>query len=75
LKKLFAQEKNNFITEPEFTYTCELLIKMARLGSRLDEIPIFYDYGNKIGKSKLRVGRNFWRLLVMLKRLFLAPQN
>lgn len=75
LKKLFVQEKGNFITEPDFTYTCELLIKLARLDSRLDEIPIFYDYGKKIGKSKLRVGRNFWRLLVMLRRLFLAPQN
>lgn len=75
LKKLFAKEKDNFITEPEFTYTCELLIKLARLDSRLDEIPIFYDYGKKIGKSKLRVGRNFWRLLVMLRRLFFASQN
>ncbi len=75
LKKLFAQEKDDFITEPEFTYTCEILIKLARLDSRLDEIPIFYDYGKKIGKSKLRVSRNFWRLLVMLRRLFFAPQN
>ena len=71
----FYKEKDNFITEPEFTYTCELLIKLARFDSRLDEIPIFYDYGKKIGKSKLRVGRNFWRLLVMLRRLFFASQN
>lgn len=70
LKKLFAKEKEDFITEPEFTYTCELLIKLSRLNSRLDEIPIFYDYGKKVGKSKLRIGRNFWRLLVMLRRLF-----
>lgn len=69
LKELFAEEGDNFITEPEFTYTCELLIKLARLDSRFDEIPIFYDYGKKLGKSKLRVGRNFWRLLVMLKTL------
>ncbi len=70
LKNLFAEEKDDFITEPEFTYTCELLIKLSRLDSRLDEIPIFYDYGKKVGKSKLRIGRNFWRLLVMLRRLF-----
>lgn len=70
LKKLVAKEKDNFITEPEFTYTCELLVKLARFDSRLDEIAIFYDYGKKVGKSKLRVGRNFWRLLVMLRRLF-----
>lgn len=69
LKELYEKEKDNFITEPEFTYTCELLIKLSRLNSRLDEVPLFYDYGKKIGKSKLRVGRNFWRLLVMLKNL------
>lgn len=69
LKELVEKEKDQFITEPEFTYTCELLIKLSRLNSRLDEVPLFYDYGKKIGKSKLRVGRNFWRLLVMLKNL------
>jgi dolichol-phosphate mannosyltransferase len=69
LKKLFSQEKNNFITEPEFTYTCELLIKLARIGARIDEIAISYDYGKKIGKSKLRILRNFWRLIVMLLKL------
>jgi dolichol-phosphate mannosyltransferase len=74
LKELFTKEKDQFITEPEFTYTCELLIKLARLNSRLDEIPLFYDYGKKIGKSKLRVGRNFWRLLVMLRRLIFVPK-
>lgn len=69
LKELFEKEKDNFITEPEFTYTCELLIKLSRLKSRIDEIPISYDYGNKIGKSKLRIMRNFWRLFVMLIKL------
>jgi len=75
LKELFEKEKDQFITEPEFTYTCELLIKLSRLNSRLDEIPLFYDYGKKIGKSKLRLGRNFWRLLIMLKTLTFGAQN
>ncbi|MBM3580275.1 MAG: glycosyltransferase, partial [Alphaproteobacteria bacterium] len=69
LRNLLTKEKDNFITEPEFTYTCELLIKLARLNSRLDEIPMFYDYGKKIGRSKLSIGRNFWRLLIMLRKL------
>jgi dolichol-phosphate mannosyltransferase len=71
LKELFAKEGNDFISEPEFTYTCELLIKLSRLNSRLDEIALSYDYGNKIGKSKLRIMRNFWRLIIMLKKLLL----
>jgi len=71
LKELFAKEGNDFISEPEFTYTCELLIKLSRINSRLDEIALSYDYGNKIGKSKLRIMRNFWRLIIMLKKLLL----
>lgn len=69
LKQLFALEKDRFITEPEFTYTAELLIKLSRLGIRIDEIAISYDYGNKIGKSKLRISRNFYRLIIMLLKL------
>ncbi len=69
IKELFVKEKNDFITEPEFTYTCEFVIKLSRINSRFDEVAISYDYGKKIGKSKLRIMRNFWRLLVMLIKL------
>jgi dolichol-phosphate mannosyltransferase len=69
LKKLFEIQKNKFISEPEFTYTCELLIKLSRLKISIDEIALSYDYGKKIGKSKLRIARNFWRLIVMLLNL------
>jgi len=60
---------NKFISEPEFTYTCEFLIKLARIEAKIDEIPISYDYGKKIGKSKLSIIRNFWRLIVLLFKL------
>jgi dolichol-phosphate mannosyltransferase len=69
LRKLFEIKKEDFITEPEFTYTCELLIKLSRVNCRVDEIPIAYDYGKKIGKSKLRILRNFWRLMILLLKL------
>ena len=69
LKKLFAKKKNQFITEPEFTYTCELLIKLARINCCIDEIAISYDYGKKLGASKLRLMRNFWRLIILLGKL------
>ncbi len=68
LKELFATKKNKFITEPEFTYTCELLINLSRVNSRFDEIEISYDYSEKLGKSKLRIMRNFWRLIVLLTK-------
>jgi dolichol-phosphate mannosyltransferase len=69
LKKLFEIQKEHFICEPEFTYTCELLIKLSRINCRIDEIAISYDYGQKVGASKLRIMRNFYRLIILLFRL------
>lgn len=69
LKELFALQKDDFIREPEFTYTCELLIKLSRINARIDEIPISYDYGQKVGASKLRVMHNLYRLAILLFHL------
>jgi dolichol-phosphate mannosyltransferase len=69
LKKLFDLKKDDFITEPEFTYTCELLIKLSRINCRISEIAISYDYGAKIGASKLRIIRNFVRLMFLILKL------
>lgn len=69
LRELFDLKKDEFITEPEFTYTCELLIKLSRVKSRIDEIAISYDYGQKIGASKLRIFRNFRRLVLLIFKL------
>jgi dolichol-phosphate mannosyltransferase len=66
LKELYKLQKDQFICEPEFTYTCELLIKLARINCRLDEIAISYDYGQKVGESKLRIMCNFYRLIILL---------
>jgi len=75
LKKIYQNYQNNFIIEPEFTYTCELLIKIARNKFRLDEIPILYDYDKKIGKSKLKIMRNFYRLILMIFNLKFPKLN
>jgi dolichol-phosphate mannosyltransferase len=69
LKELYEKQGENFILEPEFTYTCELLIKLSALQIRIDEIAISYDYEKKIEKSKLRIMRNFYRLIAMIKNL------
>ena len=69
LKELFEIHQDNFITEPEFTYTCELLIKLSRLDCDIEETAISYDYGKKIGVSKLRILRNFWRLMILITKL------
>lgn len=66
LKQLYVNLRNNFISEPEFTYTCELLINLSRLNIKCDEVAISYDYGKKLGKSKLRILKNFQRLIILL---------
>ncbi len=72
IKELYAKEGIKFISEPEFTYTCELLIKLSRINLRVDETAIFYEYGKKLEKSKLRIMPNFRRLIIMIKNLILS---
>ena len=72
IKELYEKEGEQFIREPEFTYTCELLIRLSKINSRIDEIAISYEYEKKLEKSKLRVMRNFYRLIVMVKNLILS---
>ncbi len=69
LKKSLATYGDNYIIEPEFTYTCEFLIKLAKINALADETPISYNYDQKIGKSKLKIGKNFLRLMILIFNL------
>jgi dolichol-phosphate mannosyltransferase len=73
--ELINKYQNQFIIEPEFTYTCELLIKIFRSDFKIDEVPIIYDYDKKIGKSKLNFLKNFQRLIIMIYNLRLKKIN
>ncbi|GDX35637.1 glycosyl transferase [Alphaproteobacteria bacterium] len=75
LKNIYNIYQEKFICEPEFTYTCELLIKIAKFNYRIDEIPILYDYNKKLGKSKLKVIRNLYRLILMIFNLKFTKFN
>lgn len=69
LKKL-SDLYGNIISEPDFTSTCELILKLGRINSRIDEVPLIYDYSQKIGKSKLRIFRNSCNLFALLFKFF-----
>lgn len=45
----------SLIQEPGFACKAEILFKLARLGSRVEEVPVSLDGSRRIGKSKLRV--------------------
>lgn len=68
LKDLYRIKQNNFITEKDFVYTCELLLNLSRIKVRIDEIPLIYNYGKKIGVSKLNIQKNAKRLILLVAR-------
>jgi dolichol-phosphate mannosyltransferase len=69
IQDLIAKYGDEFITEPQFTYTCEILIKLSRQKISIAEFPIIYDYKNKLGASNLDIKSNLWRLLIMIYNL------
>lgn len=70
LKELFEIKQNNFITEKDFIYTCEILLNIAQINPRINELPLIYDYDKKIGKSKLKIIQNSEGLLKLIMRHF-----
>ena len=72
LKELFYIYHDNFITEKDFIYTCEILLNIAQTNSRINELPLVYDYGKKIGKSKLKILENSQGLLKLIFRRVIA---
>jgi len=71
LKKLYKKLGTKFITEKDFTYVIEILIKLNqhKLINNFAEYPIKYEYGEKIGASKMRLSRNFYRLILLCFKL------
>lgn len=68
LKQLYAIHQDQFITEKDFIYTCEILLNIANSGARIDELPLIYNYGKKIGASKLKIMKNSRGLLNLIAR-------
>jgi hypothetical protein len=58
----------------ELQSTCELIFKLGRLGSRLDECALIYDYSQKIGASKLRIFRNSCDLFLLIFNFFFSDK-
>jgi len=63
------------IEEPGFAAVVELLIRVQRLGIRIDEVPMVLDSTRRIGASRMRVGRTMRAYLRMMlrQRLELTP--
>ncbi len=71
LKKIYEKLNINFIAEKDFTCLIEILIKLKQFDiiNSFAEYPIKYEYGEKIGASKLRLGKNLIRLIILFFKL------
>lgn len=57
LKRAMAHYGDQFIQSHGFTVAAEILFQLRRLGAVIDEIPATLRFGERAGKSKMKVGR------------------
>jgi len=55
LRAGYAQHGELLVRERGFACKAELLFKLARLGARLEEVPVVIDWSQREGESKMRV--------------------
>lgn len=55
LRSAYDRHGDSLIREPGFACKAELLFKLARLGARIEEVPVVIDWSRRRGESKMRV--------------------
>lgn len=68
LRQAFRHYGEAFISERGFTCMVDILIKLARLGALVAEVPMVLRYDRKPGKSKMNVRRTVLQTLRLLIR-------
>jgi dolichol-phosphate mannosyltransferase len=66
LERAVASYGDRLVEERGFTCMAEILIKMARLGARVSEVPLVLRYDLKAGASKMNVWRTIQRYFVLI---------
>ncbi len=61
----------DLVAERGFTCMAELLVKLHRLGARIEEVPMVLDGSQRVGTSRMRIWKNMVGHLGLLRR-FLA---
>jgi dolichol-phosphate mannosyltransferase len=59
---------DDLVAERSFTCMAELLVKLHRLGARIEEVPMVLDGAQRVGTSRMRIWRNMVSHLGLLKR-------
>jgi dolichol-phosphate mannosyltransferase len=58
----------NLVEEPNFVCMVEILIKLARIGAKIGEVPLVLRYDLKTGASKMKIGRTVARYFGLIWR-------
>jgi dolichol-phosphate mannosyltransferase len=58
----------DFYAEPGFACVVELLVRLAVLGARIDEVPTVLQGDRRTGKSKMKIGRTIAGYLRVIRR-------
>lgn len=68
LRAAMAAHGDRFIESDTFLANAEILVKLRPFVRRVEEVPLLYDYGQKKGKSGMKVGKNLRSYLAFLIR-------
>jgi dolichol-phosphate mannosyltransferase len=68
LRAAMQHHGDQFIASTTFLANAEILVKLKPFIRRVDEVPLFYDYGKKRGKSGMKVWKNLKSYLVFVGR-------
>ncbi len=59
---------DDLVAEHGFTCMAELLVKLHRLGARIEEVPMVLDGNQRLGASRMRIWKNIRAHLGLLRR-------
>jgi dolichol-phosphate mannosyltransferase len=74
LAKAFERYGDELVTERSFASMAEILLKLARAGARMSEVPMVLRYDRKGGASKMNVPRTVLKTLALMARLRFSPK-
>jgi dolichol-phosphate mannosyltransferase len=72
LAKAFERYGDGLVTERSFASMAEILLRLARMGARMSEVPMVLRYDLKGGASKMNVPRTVMKTLALMARLRLS---
>lgn len=66
IDKLYKIYGGDFIIENDFSSTVELIFKILNFRPSICEVPLSINYGNKLGKSKMNITKNSFKVLKII---------